>query len=99
MDMGRDEHLSRYPGGQGADLPVVGPIFEKYVASHGLEDRLTFAQLDFFKRPFPKADVVILGHSLHDWDLPTKRMLLAKATGTTSRPARIQESQCRPAAR
>jgi hypothetical protein len=26
-----------------ADLPVVRPIFEKYVASHGWHDRLTFA--------------------------------------------------------
>ena len=65
--------------GIGADLPVVGPIFEKYVASHGLRDRLRFAKLDFFKEPFPKADVVIMGHILHDWDLPTKKMLIAKA--------------------
>lgn len=65
--------------GIGADLPVVGPIFEKYVASHGLQQRLNFASLDFFQQPFPKADVVIMGHILHDWDLPTKKMLLAKA--------------------
>jgi SAM-dependent methyltransferase len=65
--------------GVGADLPVVEPIFEKYVASHGLQDRLKFAQLDFFEEPLPKADVVIMGHILHDWDLPTKRMLVSKA--------------------
>jgi len=65
--------------GVGADLPVVGPIFQKYVASHGLQDRLKFATLDFFKQPLPNADVVIMGHILHDWDLPTKTMLLAKA--------------------
>jgi len=65
--------------GIGADLPVVGPIFEKYVASHGLQDRLRFAALDFFHEPFPKGDVVIMGHILHDWDLPTKKMLLGKA--------------------
>ena len=65
--------------GIGADLPVVGPIFEKYVASHGLQDRLKFAELDFFKEPLPKADVVIMGHILHDWDLPTKKMLVGKA--------------------
>ena len=29
--------------------------------------------------PLPSADVVIMGHILHDWDLETKRMLLAKA--------------------
>lgn len=65
--------------GTGADLPVVGPIFERYVAGHGLSDRVRFAPLDFFRDPIPKADVVIMGHILHDWDLPTKRMLIAKA--------------------
>jgi hypothetical protein len=65
--------------GVGADLPVVGPIFQKYVASHGLEGRLRFAALDFSREPLPAADVVIMGHILHDWDLPTKKMLVAKA--------------------
>src|SRR5689334_14859355 len=37
--------------GLGADLPVVGPIFDRYVKSHGLQDRLTFAALDFFNDP------------------------------------------------
>jgi len=72
-------HTHAHLTGTGADLPVVGPIFEDYVASHGLEDRVKFAPLDFFKQPLPKADVVIMGHILHDWDLPTKRMLVSKA--------------------
>jgi hypothetical protein len=65
--------------GIGADLPVVRPIFEKYVASHGLKDRLRFAPLDFFKEPLPTADVILMGHILHDWDLDTKKMLIRKA--------------------
>jgi hypothetical protein len=65
--------------GIGADLPVVQPIFDKYVAAHGLQDRLRFSPLDFFQQPFPSADVIILGHILHDWDLPTKKMLIHKA--------------------
>ena len=69
------QHLS----GIGADLPVVRPIFEKYVASHGMHQRLKFAALDFFQEPLPHADVVIMGHILHDWDLPTKQMLIGKA--------------------
>jgi hypothetical protein len=69
------QHLT----GTGADLPVVGPIFDRYVNSHGLQDRLKFAALDFFNEPLPRADVVIMGHILHDWDLPTKKMLLGKA--------------------
>jgi hypothetical protein len=65
--------------GMGADLPVVQPVFEKYVAAQGVADRVRFATLDFFKEPLPSADVVLMGHILHDWDLPTKRMLIAKA--------------------
>jgi hypothetical protein len=66
--------------GVGADLPVVGPIFETYVASHGLQKRLKFASLDFFKEPLPQADVIVMGHILHDWDLPIKKMLIRKAS-------------------
>jgi hypothetical protein len=69
----------KHLAGIGADLPVVGPIFQRYVASHGLQDRLRFAALDFFHEPLPKADVIIMGHILHDWDLPTKKMLIGKA--------------------
>src|SRR5262249_25269357 len=41
--------------GIGADLPAVGPIFDRYVAAHGLQDRLTFAKLDFFNDPLPSS--------------------------------------------
>ena len=68
-------HLS----GTGFDLAEVGPIFEDYVAGLGLSGRLRFAPGSFFENPLPKADVVIMGHILHDWDLETKRMLLRKA--------------------
>jgi cyclopropane fatty-acyl-phospholipid synthase-like methyltransferase len=65
--------------GGGADLPVVKPIFLDYVRANGLADRLTFHPLDFFTQPLPRADVLIMGHILHDWDLEQKRMLLRKA--------------------
>ena len=65
--------------GGGFDLPVVGPIFEVYVASFGLADRLRFQPGDFFTDPLPGADVLVMGHILHDWDLDEKRMLLRKA--------------------
>ncbi|MEZ5291148.1 MAG: methyltransferase [Vicinamibacterales bacterium] len=65
--------------GRGFDLPEVAPIFEEYVAQVGVGDRVTFAPGSFFEVPLPKADVVMMGHILHDWDLPTKRMLVAKA--------------------
>ena len=68
-------HLS----GGGFDLPTVRPIFEAYVGGNGLGDRLRFYPGDFFNDPLPSADVLIMGHILHDWDLEEKRRLLAKA--------------------
>lgn len=65
--------------GLGFDLPEVAPIFEEYVEASGVADRLAFAPGDFFQHDLPRADVVLMGHILHDWDLPTKRMLIAKA--------------------
>ncbi len=67
-------HLS----GTGFDLAEVGPIFEEYVGELKLNGRLKFAEGDFFKGEIPKADVVVMGHILHDWDLPTKKMLIKK---------------------
>ena len=65
--------------GIGFDLPEVGPIFDDYVASNGLDARVRFAGGSFFTDELPKADVLLFGHILHDWDLATKRMLLQKA--------------------
>ncbi len=65
--------------GTGFDLPVARGPFEEYVRSFGLEDGLAFAGGDFFNEPLPRADVVTLGHILHDWDLEQKRHLLAQA--------------------
>jgi hypothetical protein len=65
--------------GTGFDLPAVAPIFEEYVAANGLADRVKFSPGSFFDQPLPKADVVMMGHILHDWDLDIKRMLVRKA--------------------
>ena len=51
----------------------------EYVAAVGVADRVSFTPGSFFERDLPKADVVMMGHILHDWDLPTKRMLIEKA--------------------
>lgn len=65
--------------GVGFDLPVVGPIFDEYVRAHGLSGRLRFQPGDFFQDSLPSADVIVMGHILHDWDLDEKRHLIAKA--------------------
>ena len=65
--------------GIGYDLPEVGPIFEDYVKANNVADRVSFGGGSFFTDDLPKADVLLFGHILHDWDLPTKKMLLTKA--------------------
>jgi O-methyltransferase domain/Dimerisation domain len=69
------DHLT----GGGFDLPPVEPIFNSYVTQFGLADRLTFTPGNFFEDPLPKADVLIMGHILHDWELDQKHLLLQKA--------------------
>jgi hypothetical protein len=65
--------------GIGFDLPEVGPIFDDYVQANGVSGRVKFQAGSFMDQPLPKADVVMMGHILHDWDLPTKQMLVRKA--------------------
>jgi hypothetical protein len=69
------DHLT----GGGFDLPPVEPIFNSYVAQYGLANRLRFIPGDFFADPLPNADVLIMGHILHDWELNQKLQLLQKA--------------------
>jgi hypothetical protein len=65
--------------GSGFDLPEVGPVFEDYIEENGLSGRIKFVPGSFFDVPLPKADVVTMGHILHDWDLDVKSMLIRKA--------------------
>jgi O-methyltransferase domain len=68
------EHIT----GAGSDLPALESIFDAYVARFGLGQRLGFTAGEFFTDPPPHADVLVMGHILHDWDLdhrpgPTRR--------------------------
>lgn len=63
----------------GFDLPAVRSAFEDYAVEFNVAERVSFAGGDFFKDPLPPADVIVLGRVLHNWDLKTKKMLLAKA--------------------
>ncbi|MFT5108349.1 MAG: 2-polyprenyl-3-methyl-5-hydroxy-6-metoxy-1,4-benzoquinol methylase, partial [Pseudoalteromonas tetraodonis] len=65
--------------GIGFDLPPVGPIFKTYMQDHGVADRVNFQPGSFFDESLPQADVITMGHILHDWDLEQKKMLIAKA--------------------
>ncbi len=65
--------------GGGFDLPATGAIFEEYIQSFDLNDRLRFTSGNFFTDPLPKADVLTMGHILHDWNLEEKQRLITKA--------------------
>lgn len=65
--------------GHGFDLPEVAPIFEEYIDRLGVAGRVGFLPGDFFKDALPAADVLTMGHILHDWDLPAKQKLIGKA--------------------
>lgn len=72
-------HAHPHLTGYGFDLPIVKPVFERYAAQRGLSDRLAFKPGDFFRDPLPSADVLVMGHILHDWSLREKKLLLEKA--------------------
>jgi O-methyltransferase/methyltransferase family protein len=65
--------------GIGFDLPPVEPHFKAYVSGQGLSHRLSFQGGDFFADPLPRADVIVMGHVLHDWDLEQRKLLIRKA--------------------
>jgi hypothetical protein len=65
----------------GFDLPALRPLFERYVKAQGVADRLRFYPGNFLEDPLPAADVLVMGRVLHNWDLATKKALLAKAYG------------------
>ncbi len=65
--------------GIGFDLAAVGPAFEEYAKTNGVQSRVRFQAGDFFKDELPRVDVITMGHILHDWNLEEKKRLIAKA--------------------
>jgi len=61
------------------DLPPVEPVFAEHMQLLGLADKIRFHAGDFFTDALPEADVLIMGHVLHDWDLAEKQTLIKKA--------------------
>jgi hypothetical protein len=49
------------------------------VEKNGLSNRVSFEGGNFFEMDLPKADVILMGHILHDWDLEQKKVLIQKA--------------------
>ncbi|GAA3702852.1 methyltransferase [Nonomuraea antimicrobica] len=51
-----------------ADLPAVEDAFGRHMDRLGLTGKVRFHALDFFTDPLPEAEVMVLGHVLHDWN-------------------------------
>lgn len=61
------------------DLPPVVPVAERHLEAMGVADRVTIVSGDFFADDLPRADVIVMGNILHDWDEDQKKTLIAKA--------------------
>lgn len=62
------------------DVPQMEQFFDEKMAELGLTGRLTFHGGDFFAvDELPRADAVVLGHVLHDWDRQQRRHLVELA--------------------
>jgi precorrin-6B methylase 2 len=61
------------------DLPAVAPIALENLSKMGLVAKVKVQSGDFFKDPFPEADVITMGNILHGWGLKDKKILIEKA--------------------
>jgi O-methyltransferase domain/Dimerisation domain len=61
------------------DLPKVVPIATRRIEKAGPSGRVVPVGGDFFADPLPKADVIMMGMILHDWNLEKKKVLVRKA--------------------
>ncbi|MGW4829031.1 methyltransferase [Amycolatopsis japonica] len=61
------------------DLSEMRSPFDEHMRALGLEGQIAFQAGDFFTDSIPPADVVVIGHVLHDWSPDECRMLVRKA--------------------
>lgn len=61
------------------DLPPIEAVAKENIEHYHLADRIITTTGDFFTDPFPKADVIVMGHILHNWSEEKKLILINKA--------------------
>ncbi|KDN20353.1 methyltransferase [Amycolatopsis rifamycinica] len=66
------------------DLPPMEPFFDEHMANLGLTERLEFHGGNVFHDDLPTADLVVLGHILHDFDRDHRRRILHKAAAAVN---------------
>jgi len=79
------------------DLTPVAPFATEYVEHAGVADRVRVVSGDFFTDAWPRADVIVLGDVLHDWDEERKQVLIDSAfaalnDGASSSPSRTSST-------
>jgi 3-hydroxy-5-methyl-1-naphthoate 3-O-methyltransferase len=78
----------KYPHLRGivTDLDPVCVVAREYIHAAGLDGRFTAVAADLVKGPYPTgADVLLLGHILHDWSDQTCRAILRNCATALSR--------------
>jgi len=75
--------------GQVFDLPGLRELFDEHMARLGTAGEVTFAAGDFFADPVPAADVVIIGHVLHDWPVAARAELVRRAFSAVNPGGRL----------
>jgi len=61
------------------DQPPVCAIAREFAQSYGVADRISTHGADFFKDPFPSADLHFYGLIFHDWPPDQNRLFAAKS--------------------
>ncbi len=69
-----------HPGLRGTvfDLPDIADAAREHLAGLGVADRVEFQGGDFFTDELPAADVMIMGHVLHNWSPQQRQELVDK---------------------
>ena len=61
------------------DLPPTEAVAKENINHFNLSDRIKTTNGDFFNDSFPKADIIVMGHILHNWSEENKLILIKKA--------------------
>lgn len=61
------------------DLPEMAPFAKELAEELGIPGKVEFHGGSFFSDPLPQAEIVVLGHVLHDWDPSQRSYLIHKA--------------------
>ncbi|MCZ4097858.1 methyltransferase [Streptomyces sp. SID13666] len=61
------------------DLPEMAPFAKELAEELGIPGKVEFHGGSFFSDPLPQAEIVVMGHVLHDWDPSQRSYLIHKA--------------------